>query len=193
LDQAAIGFRVKSGWATVVLLAGPAAGPEVVDRRTVQLADPEVPGSTQPFHAGLELPEDKAPGEVARLVRIVEGFAGRSIGDLITSYRDDGRRLLGAGIVVGSQVDPATIKNDHIRAHAEEGRLFRGVIEEAVRKFGLPSSVTVEKQILARASEVLRRPEPRLKADVKTLGKALGGRWRGEEKSATLAAWMLLV
>lgn len=192
MDQAAVGFRVKSGWAAVVLLAGPAAEPKVLDRTAVRLADPEVAGSVHPFHAGLELPENEGPGEVARLVGIVEQFAGRSIGDLVTGYRRTGRRLVGAGIVVGSQADPVTIRNDHIRAHAEEGRLFRVVIEDAARRLGLPSSVTVEKQLLARASEVLGRPAARLKEDVRALGKTLGGRWRGEEKSATLAAWMLL-
>jgi hypothetical protein len=191
-ELAAVGFRVKSGWATVILLGGPPGAPKVIDRRTVQLADPGIPESAQPYHAGLELPMDQGPKEVARLVKVVERYARRSVAEVIDSYRNDGHRLVGAGIVVGSEVDPATIKNDHIRAHAEEGRLFRVVIEEAVKECGLPASVTADKQVLAKASKAIRRPEPRLKEDVKALGKAIGGRWRGEEKAATLAAWMLL-
>ena len=48
---AAVGFRVKSGWATGVLLAGPASAPRALDRRVVELSDPAVPTSRQPYHA----------------------------------------------------------------------------------------------------------------------------------------------
>ena len=192
MEPVAMGFRVKSGWACAVLLAGPAAAPKVVDRRKVQLADPEVPGSVQPYHAALELHAARGAKEAARLVKVVERFAHRSVVELLQHYRDGGHRIVGIGIVVGSVVDPATIPNDHIRAHAEEGRLFRVVLEDAVRKCGLATTVTVEKQLLAKASKALNRPELRLKEDVTALGRGLGGGWRAEEKAATLAAWMAL-
>ena len=38
--NATLGFRVKSGWAVAVLLAGSAESPQVLDRRVVQLCDP---------------------------------------------------------------------------------------------------------------------------------------------------------
>ena len=71
MGNAAVGFRVHSGWATVVLLVGSAAAPEVADRRVVQLADPAVPDSRQPYHAGLDLPKGEAARTMARLVRSV--------------------------------------------------------------------------------------------------------------------------
>ncbi len=191
-EPAAVGFRVKSGWAMAVLLVGPPAAPKVVDRRTVQLSDPSVPDSSQPYHAGLELPKVEGGREVARLVKLVERFGSRSIDELLSHYRDAGYRVLGGGLVVGSNVDPATIKNDHIRAHAEEGRLFRLVIEDVAKRHGLAHLVTVEKQLYAVASRALGRPERKLKEDVNALGRTLEGRWRAEEKAAALAAWMAL-
>jgi len=195
MGDAAVGFRVHSGWATAVLLAGPAAGPEVADRRVVQLADPEVPDSRQPYHAGLDLPKGEAARIVARLVRSVEQFARRSLIDLFKSYRVGGHRLLAAGIVVGSNVDPAMIKNDHIRAHAEEGQLFRVVIQDAVQSRGLalPVTVTVEKELFVTASRKLGIPERRLKEKVGALGRQLDGPWRAEERAAALAAWVVLL
>ena len=192
MEKAAIGFRVKSGWATVVLVAGPVTAPRVVDRRRVELADPAIPDSRQPYHAAFEPFEEASAKRVAQLVRVVEQFSARSVAEVIERYRADGHCLSGVAIVVGGGADPSTIKNDHIRAHASEGRLFREVVEEAARKGGLTPSVTLEKQLFAKASRAIRRPEDRLKAEVTALGKGLGRPWRGVEKAAALAAWMLL-
>ena len=52
-DRAAIGFTVKSGWACAVLVAGSATSPRVVDSRRVDLSDPAIPESRQPYHAGV--------------------------------------------------------------------------------------------------------------------------------------------
>src|SRR5713226_1590093 len=114
MNEAALGFRVKSGWAMVVLLSGASSPPRVIDRRRVELADPAVPESTQPFHAGLDLPKAAGTKVVGRLVRCVERFAERAIAELVEQHRADGHRIVAAGIAVGSTVDPETIKNDHI-------------------------------------------------------------------------------
>jgi hypothetical protein len=182
---AAVGFRVKSGWATAVLFVGLRSAPRVADRRVAELSDPAVPEARQPFHA-------RGAKAVARLVRAVERFTHRSIATLVADYRAAGHRIRGVGIVVGSTVDPATIGNDHIRAHAEEGRLFRTVIDAALRKCRLRARVTVEKQLYAEAAKALRIPASRLKARVGALGEEVEGSWRSEDKAAALAAWMVL-
>jgi len=188
----AVGFRIKSGWATTVLLAGPAKAPRVVDRRVTLLADPDDPETRQPFHAGLDTHESRAVPAVKRLVKAVERFAHRSIAGLIAEYRAAGHRIRGAGIVVGSLVDPASIANDHIRAHAEEGRLFRVVVEQALRAHRLPVRVHREKELYATAGRALGEAAARIKSRVATLGEAVDGHWRAEEKAAALGAWMAL-
>jgi hypothetical protein len=192
MDPIALGFRVKSGWAMAVLLSGPAASPKVIDRRRIGLADPEVPESAQPFHAGLDLPKGAAAKKVGRLVKCVERFSERSVKELLEQYRLNGYRVVAAGIVAGSVVNPATIKNDHIRAHAEEGRLFRTVIADALRASRLKCCVVGEKELLARGTRALGIPEVRLKAELTAMGKAFGAPWRAEEKAAALSAWMSL-
>lgn len=179
-----MGFRIKSGWATTVLLAGPAKSPRVADCRVTLLADPDDPETRQPYHAGLDTHESRAAKAVKRLVKAVERFAHRSVAKLIADYRTAGHRLRGAGIVVGSIIDPARIPNDHIRAHAEEGRLFRRVVEEGLRKSRVPVRVMVEKELYVTAT--------RLRPRVAALGEAVEGPWRAEQKAAALAAWMVL-
>lgn len=192
MEDGAIGFRVKSGWAMAVLLASSGGGLRVVDRRRVQLADPNVPDSAQPYHVALELPKAAAARALERLLKSTKRFANRAIADLVKDCQSRGYKLRSAGIVVGSDADPAAIKNDHIRAHAEEGRLFRVVIEEPLRELGLNVTITPEKRLYEAASSLLGIEEARLKSEVTLLGKAVSGGWRAEEKAAALAAWMEL-
>ena len=191
MNEAALGFRVKSGWAMVVLVTA-SSPPVVIDRRRIDLSDPAVPASAQPFHAGLDLPGAAAARAVARLVKYVERSSERALLELIEHYRAGGHRLVGAGIVVGSTVDPQTIRNDHIRAHAEEGRLFRVVIEDALKVSRLKSAVTREKDSIGEGRKMLGISEPRLRTELAKMGKAVEGSWRAEEKAATLAALMVL-
>ena len=192
MNEAALGFRVKSGWAMVVLVSGGSAKPNVTDRRRIELSDPAVPESVQPFHAGLDLPKAAGTKVVARLVKCVERASARAIAELIAHYRADGHGIVGVGIVVGSAVDPHTIANDHIRAHAEEGRLFRVVIEDALRLSGLQSLVAREKDLMSEGTKALGTSERKLKAELTMMGKTVAGSWRAEEKAAALAAWIEL-
>lgn len=188
---AAIGFRVKSGWATAVLLAGPAVSPHVVDLRRVDLSDPRVPRSRQPYHAGFGVAQTNATN-VEHLVRLVHRYGRRSVNNLVSDYRTAGRELRGVAIVVGSDIDPETITNPHIRAHAFEGRLFRTVVEAAVRRRRLACSVIVERNLYATAAQILNMSEDRLTRAATELGPRDGRRWRAEEKVATVAAWLVL-
>jgi len=189
--QATLGFRVKSGWATAVLLAGPVQSPQVLDHRVIDLSDPAVPESKQPYHAGMGmLEEDNA--KVKRRTKVVQRVTTKSVTDLLKAYRDTGYKIRRAGLVVGSQIDPAAIANPHIRAHALEGRLFRTVLEEALRSHRLPCLIVVERNAYSQAVAVLARAEDELKRAVSDFGRARSGPWRADEKMAALAAWMAL-
>jgi len=190
--RAAVGFRVKSGWATAVLLVGPARAPRVVDRRVIELSDPAVPTSRQPYHAVMGAARANRAKIERRLRSVVEKITRQSVRQLLQEYRKTGHPVRRVALVVGSNIDPARIANDHIRAHALEGQLFRTVLEQACRSLGLKSSVLIERNAYAAGATVLRRSEARLKHAVTELGRAIDGPWRADEKTAALAAWMTL-
>jgi hypothetical protein len=167
-----------------------ALGVRVVDRRTIALSDPAVPASRQPYHALLRAGARAAAGLERRLCGIVDRVTRRSVGTLIGEYRAAGRAVRRVALVVGSEIDPAKIANDHIRAHALEGRLFRTALVRAVRSRRLPCVVVVERAVYATAAAALRRSEGDLKRAVIELGRPLAGPWRADEKTATVAAWM---
>src|SRR6266571_195758 len=97
---AAVGFRVKSGWATGVLVAGPASAPRALDRRVVELSDPAVPTSRQPYHAVMGAAGAASRRVEERLLRLVTGATERSIRDLLERYRDAGHVIRAAALVV---------------------------------------------------------------------------------------------
>jgi hypothetical protein len=104
-----------------------------------------------------------------------------------------GHECRGVGLAVGSLIDPATLGNDHMRAHALEGRLYRGVLEDAARGCRLPCIALVEREAYKKAADVLRRTPAQLQKAVSEMGAPVGRPWRAEEKLATLAAWVSLV
>jgi hypothetical protein len=190
-QSGALGFRVKSGWAAAVLLAGPVESPQLLDRRVVQLCDPGIPESKQPYHAKMgTLQTDDA--KVERLRKVVVGAAQKSVLELIKDFQSDDRQISRANLVVGSDIDPARIANDHIRAHALEGRLFRTVLANALNRSGLNCSVIVERNAYKQAGEVLKKSEKQLKQALTQLGRAMNGPWRADDKLACLAAWLAL-
>src|SRR5438477_12837430 len=52
-QTAALGFRVKAGWAAVVLLTDTAHSPQLSDVSRIELCDPRLPETRQPYHAAM--------------------------------------------------------------------------------------------------------------------------------------------
>ena len=190
MTRAAVGFTVKSGWACAVLVSGTAASPVLVHSRRVELSDPEDPDARQPYHAGFGTARS-AGRELSKLVASVKRFGRSSVTGLIRDYQA-GHNVRGAGVVVGSLIDPATIANDHIRIHALEGQLFRGVVEDAARRREVRCALWRERDLLGDAVKTLKRSEKELRDIVSALGRRVDGPWRAEQKAATLAAWLVL-
>jgi STE24 endopeptidase len=169
-----------------VVLDGSRSAPRAIERRVVALSDPDAAETKQPYHHGFYTHEEDAR-EIARRVAVVERCAKQSVGGLVRELN-----AARAALVVGSVIDPATVGNPHIRAHAHEGQLFRTVLEAALREHRIECEVIVDKQLAPRASKELGRPAGAIARTVSGLGKTLGGPWRAEEKAAATAAWLVL-
>jgi hypothetical protein len=189
---AALGFRVKSGWAMAVLLAGNADDLRIVKCEPILLSDAKVPQTKQPYHAALELPETEGRAVARRLCKIVAQAARESVKALLKEAAAAGYRVSGAGLIVGSLVDPMTLNNDHMRAHGLEGELFRTVVEEALASENIPYAVLVEKEAYRGAGMLLDRSPEETRSVIANLGKSREGSWRAEEKLAALGAWAML-
>ena len=189
---AAIGFRVKTGRAIVVALAGPASAPRLLFRREVPLCDPKVAESRQPYHVAIMPFVPAKPAAVARGKKAAQRVAIAAVRQLAKEFAAAGTKLVAVGLVVASNPDVNRIGSSHIRAHALEGILFRKVLQAGARACRVPSILILEREAVARAAAGLRRPAGELRRTLARFGKEVGSPWRAEEKCAALAAWLAL-
>jgi len=191
---AALGFRIKSGWAAVALLTRSADSPQLADVNRVELSDPRLPETRQPYHATMgKLETDSI--KVNRRERVVRCIAQESLGTLLTGYRQKGYRIRRAALVVGSQIDPAIIANPHIRAHALEGWLFRSAVEETLEAHEIRTDVLLERDAYASVAARLKQSSDNVRRAIQDLGRSMsanGGPWRAEQELAALAALLAL-
>jgi hypothetical protein len=182
---AAIGFTVKSGWAAAVLVEQASGGIRVLDSRRVELSDPDVPEARQPYHEGFATMRRSGP-VLSRLLRSVRRFGQSSVESALNSARRQRQELAGAGVVVGSLIDPATIAN------VMEGQLFREVVTQAALAQGLTPVVWRDRDLMATAVTLLKHSDAVLRRRLSDCGESAPKPWRKEQKSAALAAWLIL-
>src|SRR5215472_10818133 len=193
-QTAALGFRVKSGWAAVVLLMKPTHAPQLSDVSRVELSDPRLPETRQPYHAGMGKLETDSR-KLNHRERIVRTISQQSLTKLLTTYEQKEIRIRRATLVVGSQIDPAEIANPHIRAHALEGRLFRSVVEQTLHDYEICTEILVERDAYASVAARLKQSVDDVKRSMENLGRsaaANAGPWRAEQKLAAVAALFAL-
>ena len=188
---AALGLRVKSGWAAAVLLTGTVRSPQLCDVRRIELSDPQHPETRQPYHAAMGKLERDAR-KINQRVDVVRGIAQQSIATLLAGYRRQNLRIRRAALVVGSQIDPDSIANPHIHAHAFEGRLFRSVLEESLRAHRIRANILIERHAYAHAVEELKQTNENVRRKIQDFGREMETPWRAEQKLAAVAAWLAL-
>ena len=190
-QTAALGFRVKSGWAAAVLLKGSPRSPRLCDVQRIDLSDPRLPETRQPYHAAMgRLETDRR--KIDRRVRVVRSIAQRSVATLLAGYRQNGYSIRRAALVVGSRIDPASVANPHIRAHAFEGRLFRSVLEKSLQTHRIGTDVLIERDAYMQAAIQLKQSNENVRRMVKNFSRETEAPWRAEQKLAALAAWLAL-
>ena len=182
--RTALGFRAHSGWAAMVAVAGTIDAPRVLERRRIVIADPEIPGSKQPYHAAAELPFPKAEPLVRKAIHSSRALALEAMSATVMALRSQGHEVVGCGVVLGSgKALPGLegILASHALIHTAEGEMFRDVLVWAAQECRLPITGVREK-VLDGTS--LQR--------IGSLGKLIGPPWTQDQKYATVAALMAL-
>ena len=193
--QAALGFRTHSGWALVVAVAGSVNSPQVIERRRIELADPKIEGSKQPYHAAEDLKFNKAEELVWRCIESSRTLAWLALRSLVADLRQKGHEITGCGILLGSGKplpELAAILSSHALIHAAEGEMFREVVAHAGKRCDLPLTGVRERELFAEAIAALKISEEKVKAHLSAIGKTIGPPWRQDEKYAAVAGWMAL-
>lgn len=191
MKQVGVGLTVKSGWAAVVLVRR-SDGLELLHSMRVELSDPDVPESRQPFHDGFSNARTPGP-ELTRLLTSVHTYGSRALADALNRCAAGTGEAIGrAAVVVGSLIEPESLGNTHMRIHAKEGQLFRELVVDTLRRRRIRTHVWRDRDLYGAAFGVLGRSESATRAYLTQLGKGRVGPWRAEQKAAALAAWLTL-
>ena len=195
MQSSAVGFRVHSGWAAVVVVSGPAERPVVVDRRRIELVKIFTYTFRQPYHTAEKMPRKDA----VKFIRGVQSEAKRlAVTSLRALQKDlaeaDFKIVRGALLMASGRALPSLelILASHALIHTADGELFRDSLRAACAVCNLPLERIREKELFAAASKALCVQPAVLQRRVAVLGKALGPPWSQDEKFAALAAWFTL-
>src|ERR1700689_5405617 len=96
------GVRGHSCWAAMVAVAGTMDAPRVLERRRIVIADPEMPGSKQPYHAAAGLPFSKAEALVRRATESSRALALEAMSAVLKTLRTKGHEVVGCAVLAGS-------------------------------------------------------------------------------------------
>jgi hypothetical protein len=172
MKTAALGIRMHSGWGVLVAVSGDAATLEVLHRRRIVTIDPEIQGSSQPYHhaANLGLPESER--YLANCAAISERLAFTAIGELLPL-----RKILAS----------------HPLIHTAEGEFFRNATSKACERLKIPVTAIRERELEQQAKTTFGKAASGVQRRISTLGGSLGPPWTKDHKTAALAAAMILV
>jgi len=193
--QAAVGFRVHSGWAAVVVVCLDKGAPVVLARQRVHLVDTFTYEFRQPYHTAEKMPLGQAREFVARMKAEARRLAYRAIGQLESRTQEQGVKVMRCGLLLASgRPLPvlAKILASHALIHTADGEHFREAIVYASERCGLAMHCVKERELLDRAGQAFRLKPKELLRRIAELGRPLGSPWSQDEKFATLAAWLAM-
>jgi hypothetical protein len=195
MTAAALGFRVHSGWAAMVAVTGAFPSLTILERRRIEIADPKLAGSKQPYHAAERLKLPEAEKLLARCTESSQCLAHESVNGGLRELAARGHQVVACGIPVGSGRPLTTLAAtlaSHALIHTAEGELFRNIIARSCEESGVAVMRIKEKELLARAASEFGVSPDKLQPTLTELGRAVGPPWTQDEKYATLVACLAL-
>lgn len=188
--RAALGFKVRTGKATVIAVGGEAAAPELLAKASVQIAFSFEEGAI--FHAAQEKPFDAARTFLEERER---AFVVRAREELARVVATLGVPILGAVMAAPApkKLPPLeVILKAHPLVHAAEGELYRRIFGDASAALGARPERVPGDTLAGRVGEAAGLAPAKVAAHLAAMGKASGKPWAAEQKEAALAAWFAL-
>jgi hypothetical protein len=195
MKRAAIGIQMHSGWGVLVAVAGEARSLEIVDRRRIVTADPEISGSNQPYHyaARLEFPESEKyiAGCTAGSTRL----ALSAMQALLAELNERRCQVVGCVVLLASgRALPllAKVLTSHPLIHRAEGEFFRRTAFHACEGLQVSVAAIRERELEERAKAAFGKSASRVQQQIAGQGGSIGPPWTRDHKTAALAASLML-
>lgn len=195
MKQAAVGFRVHSGWAAVVAVSLEKGEPVVLSRERVHLVETFSYKFRQPYHTAKKMPVEKARAFVAETLSGAKHLAARSLRSAQTNLEKKGYELARCALLLASgKALPGLegILQSHALIHTADGELFRDALRHSSVDCGLKIACIKERELVERGVKALRTERDKLLGRLTELRSVWGSPWTQDEKYAALAAWLVL-
>jgi hypothetical protein len=195
MKSAAVGFRVHSGWASLVVVALEKGKPIVLARQRPHLVATFSYTFRQPYHTAENMALDEAATFLEQQGAETRRLAVEALKSAQSDVATQGFKMARAALLTSSGrplPELAKILAAHSLIHTADGEFFREAISQACKRHRLDLTSVKERDLMPAASSKLRRSPAALGSFLTELGKPLGAPWSQDEKFAALAAWLSL-
>jgi hypothetical protein len=195
MKSAAVGFRVHSGWTSLVVVALEKGKPIVLARQRPHLVATFSYTFRQPYHTAEKMALDEASAFLGQQRAEARRLAVAALKAAQSDVAQQGYKITRAALLTASGrplPELAKILRAHSLIHTADGEFFREALLRGCERKKLTVSAIKERELMPAASSKLRRDSSALTKFLTKIGKPLGAPWSQDEKFATLAAWLAL-
>lgn len=195
MKQAAVGFRVHSGWSALVTVSLENDAPTVLSRERVHLVETFSYKFRQPYHTAEKMPLETARAFVAGALSEAKRLATRALRSTQTDLGRQGYEVARCALLLASGKTLPSLESillSHALIHTADGELFREALRHSFADCGLEMTCIKDRELLDRGLKTLRMKQDKLLRRLTELGSAFGSPWTQDEKYAALAAWLVL-
>src|SRR5690349_6826683 len=151
MKQAAVGFRVHSGWSALVTVSLEKDGPIVLNRERVHLVETFIYKFRQPYHTAERMPLEKARVFVDGSLVEAKRLAGSALRSTREELASKGYELgRGALLLASGKALPGLEKIllSHALIHTADGEHFREALRHACAECGVETECMRERELL---------------------------------------------
>jgi hypothetical protein len=195
LKAAAIGVSVHSGWGAVVAIAGRQGVEEILLRRHLVIIDSKVAGAAQPYHYVQAKEIHAAETHLNRCAAESRRLAVEALTRVASELGDRGFVPVASALLLSSGrslPDLAGILASHPLIHTAEGEFFRQAFRGAFEELKIPVTGIRGRDLDDSAAKAFGKSASAIQKRIDGMGRSLGAPWTKDEKTASLAAAIVL-
>jgi len=195
MKAAAIGVNVHSGWGAVVAIAGEQGMEEILLRRRVVIIDSKTAGFAQPYHYVAKKEIHAAEKHLTHCASVSGRLAFESLTQLSAELRELDLTPKAAVILLSSARPLPKLKEilaSHALIHTAEGEFFRQAFRNAFEKLRIPVTGIRARDLNDAAAKAFGKSASAIQKRIDGMGRSLGAPWTKDEKTAALAAAIIL-